>query len=190
MKRLLFVVILIFFTVPTLPAEEVGGEDFKSSEQITKDLMVTGGTRGISVRPHESPGYSSSAAVVSEGELETQSSEGRVDLYIQFEYAKASLTGQSQKQLKELAVAMGDTNLVNDVFLIAGHTDAVGSDSYNMELSEKRARAVVEYLTKHLGVRAERLVARGFGERLLKDKQSPKSGVNRRVEVVNTRVLQ
>ena len=46
---------------------------------------------------------------------------------------------------------------------IDGHTDSVGSEAYNMRLSQARARAVVEYLVKH-GINRDRLVAKGFGE--------------------------
>jgi outer membrane protein OmpA-like peptidoglycan-associated protein/tetratricopeptide (TPR) repeat protein len=46
---------------------------------------------------------------------------------------------------------------------IDGHTDSVGSDAYNLKLSQARAQSVVEYLVKH-GIPRERLVAKGFGE--------------------------
>ena len=189
MKHILLILSFILIFTPILHAADEEGE-FKSSQQITKDLMVTG-TRGISIKPHGNRVEQVETSYVTSGEDSSQKPErGRVDLYIQFEYAKSSLTAQSREQLKELAIAMNDSALVDDVFLIAGHTDAVGSDSYNMGLSEKRAKAVVEYLSQQLGISGERLISRGFGERLLKDKSSPGSGVNRRVEVVNIRALQ
>ncbi len=46
---------------------------------------------------------------------------------------------------------------------VEGHTDSVGSDSFNMKLSQQRAQAVFDYLVKQ-GVPAEMLIARGFGE--------------------------
>lgn len=46
---------------------------------------------------------------------------------------------------------------------IEGHTDAVGTDAYNMRLSQRRSNSVMQYLTAH-GVAANRLVAKGFGE--------------------------
>ncbi len=46
---------------------------------------------------------------------------------------------------------------------IDGHTDSVGSDAYNLKLSQARAQAVVDYLVQH-GIPRERLVAKGFGE--------------------------
>ncbi len=46
---------------------------------------------------------------------------------------------------------------------VEGHTDSVGSDSYNQRLSERRAKAVVAYLVRH-GISSSRLTAKGYGE--------------------------
>jgi outer membrane protein OmpA-like peptidoglycan-associated protein len=46
---------------------------------------------------------------------------------------------------------------------IRSHTDARSSDTYNMQLSDNRARAVVDYLTQR-GIDASRLVSNGYGE--------------------------
>ena len=49
---------------------------------------------------------------------------------------------------------------------IRSHTDCRKDDNYNMKLSEKRAKSVVSYLTKH-GISSSRLVAKGYGETML-----------------------
>ncbi len=46
---------------------------------------------------------------------------------------------------------------------IAGHTDSANSDAYNLDLSQRRAKAVLEYFVGH-GVEADRLSAKGYGE--------------------------
>jgi OOP family OmpA-OmpF porin len=46
---------------------------------------------------------------------------------------------------------------------IGGHTDAQGSDSFNLKLSERRAQAVKDYLIAR-GIAPERLLAKGYGE--------------------------
>lgn len=46
---------------------------------------------------------------------------------------------------------------------VVGHTDATGGLEYNMNLSQKRAKAVVDYLTSKHGIRQERLIPRGVG---------------------------
>lgn len=69
---------------------------------------------------------------------------------------------------------------------IQGHTDNVGSDEYNQKLSERRAWAVVNYLVQQMGVNAERLTAKGYGESQPKASNDTPEGraLNRRVEFV------
>jgi outer membrane protein OmpA-like peptidoglycan-associated protein len=76
------------------------------------------------------------------------------------------------------------------VFLIAGYTDAVGSDEDNASLSDRRAAAVADVLTEQFDVPAENLVTQGYGEQFLKiDTQGPEPR-NRRVSVYNiTRLM-
>ncbi len=67
---------------------------------------------------------------------------------------------------------------------MAGHTDSVGSNSYNQRLSERRAYAVSNYL-EDLGVRGSRLDAVGYGESRPKADNDTSGGRqrNRRVEL-------
>jgi len=51
----------------------------------------------------------------------------------------------------------------NMIIEVSAHTDNIGSDEYNMNLSDKRARSVVEYLISK-GIAAERLQSKGYGE--------------------------
>lgn len=71
--------------------------------------------------------------------------------------------------------------------LIAGHTDDVGTDNYNMTLSQKRADAVYNYLIK-AGIAAGRLSAKAFGETQprVENKDATSRSENRRVEFVIT----
>jgi len=66
-------------------------------------------------------------------------------------------------------------------FVIEGHTDGVGSDKYNLDLSRKRATAVMRYLTGTRSIPAKRLSARGKGKRELANPDEPASPENRRV---------
>ena len=74
--------------------------------------------------------------------------------------------------------------------MIAGHTDAVGSDDDNASFSDRRAAAVAEVLTEQFDVPAENLVTQGYGEQYLKvDTQGPEPR-NRRVSILNlTRLM-
>jgi outer membrane protein OmpA-like peptidoglycan-associated protein/Tol biopolymer transport system component len=79
-----------------------------------------------------------------------------------FDLDKATLRPESTAELERL------TKLMNDVptlkIELGGHTDSRGSDSYNQQLSEKRAKAVVDYLTTKKGISADRLKWAGYGE--------------------------
>ena len=70
---------------------------------------------------------------------------------------------------------------------VEGHTDNIGSDSYNRRLSEKRAESVKRYLIRHFPIPSDRLVVRGVGEsRPIESNDTPEGrDKNRRVEVVN-----
>ena len=70
-----------------------------------------------------------------------------------------------------------------EVFLIEGHTDAVGSADYNQRLSEKRALAVKQALTEYFNIPADNLVTIGYGERFLKIPVPDAEPENRRVSI-------
>ena len=70
-----------------------------------------------------------------------------------------------------------------EVFLIEGHTDAVGNDIDNLSLSDRRAQAAAELLTQQFQVPAENLVTQGYGEQNLKVQTDGPARENRRVTV-------
>jgi OOP family OmpA-OmpF porin len=70
-----------------------------------------------------------------------------------------------------------------EVFLIEGHTDAVGNDVDNLSLSDRRAEAAAELLTQQFGVPAENLTSQGYGSQYLKEQTSGPSRLNRRVTI-------
>ncbi len=72
-----------------------------------------------------------------------------------------------------------------DVFLIEGHTDAVGTAGSNLALSDRRAETVALALTQYFQVPPENLVVQGYGESDLKVATSSSERANRRVAVRN-----
>ncbi|KPG00485.1 hypothetical protein IP86_06765, partial [Rhodopseudomonas sp. AAP120] len=70
-----------------------------------------------------------------------------------------------------------------EVFLIEGHTDAVGNDTDNLSLSDRRAEAAATLLTQQFGVPAENLTSQGYGEQYLKIQTDGPERQNRRVTV-------
>lgn len=78
-----------------------------------------------------------------------------------FEFAKWDLTPSSEKGLQELLSMLNDNP--NIIIEISAHTDYVGNNEFNLNLSQKRAQSVVDYLI-HAGITPERLVSVGHGE--------------------------
>jgi OOP family OmpA-OmpF porin len=71
------------------------------------------------------------------------------------------------------------------VFLIEGHTDAVGSDIDNLSLSDRRAESAAQLLTQQFQVPAENLTSQGYGEQYLKIPTQDAERQNRRVTIRN-----
>lgn len=78
-----------------------------------------------------------------------------------FEFGKSELTAESEKSLQGLVKMLTDNP--NIAIEISAHTDMVGSEESNLELSQKRAQAVVTFLIKS-GVDKGRLTSKGYGE--------------------------
>ncbi len=70
-----------------------------------------------------------------------------------------------------------------ETFLIEGHTDAVGSEISNLQLSDARAATVAQILTDYYGIPPENLATQGYGERYLKVQTDLAERLNRRVTV-------
>jgi outer membrane protein OmpA-like peptidoglycan-associated protein len=87
----------------------------------------------------------------------------KVAALIHFDLNSAQIRSDAYPLLNEYVNALKSPTLANAVLLIAGHTDALGSDDYNLTLSDQRARAVREYLIKN-GIAPDRLIAKGYGE--------------------------
>ncbi len=100
---------------------------------------------------------------------------------VQFEFDKATLLPGSEKELDKLVDLMTDYPFLR--VEIEGHTDDQGSDAYNLELSTKRAEAVVAYLTGKKVDKA-RLSWQGYGESkpLVPNDTEEDRAMNRRVE--------
>ena len=108
-----------------------------------------------------------------------------IALEVRFNFDSADLTEQAREVLTQLAVALKAPALAGDSFLVEGHTDAVGSSTYNKNLSDRRAAAVRNFLTSEHGIADERLIVVGVGENQLLNPSQPASPENRRVEVGN-----
>ncbi len=103
---------------------------------------------------------------------------------VHFATDKYELNADAQNILNKLAGIFReypDTRI-----LIVGHTDNVGSDSYNMRLSKKRAKSVTNYFVRYKGLPASRFITKWFGEsKPVYDNATPEGRAkNRRVNIV------
>jgi len=101
---------------------------------------------------------------------------------IQFDFDKATLRKESFPILDDIVITMLNNPEIK--IEISGHTCNIGTAKYNQGLSQRRAKAVVDYLIKK-GVEKERLSYKGFGlsKPLNKNKTKAQRALNRRVEV-------
>ena len=100
-----------------------------------------------------------------------------------FDSGSANLDGDGRATLDQVADVINDYR--KTAVVVQGHTDSAGSEESNQDLSERRARAVENYLTNR-GVAAGRMTALGFGESAPMASNSSAYGRqrNRRVDVL------
>ena len=108
-----------------------------------------------------------------------------IDLEITFEFNSATIGPNAMPQVTALGEALTSADLKGRTFVVAGHTDAKGSETYNQGLSERRADAVKRFLAEKYGIEAGNLLTVGYGKSQLKNQANPFAGENRRVQVVN-----
>jgi outer membrane protein OmpA-like peptidoglycan-associated protein len=130
------------------------------------------------VQPTAAPTPTTAEALKAEIDLH-----GRAIIYINFDFDKSIIKPESKPIINEVIRMMKQSP---DLKLsINGHTDNVGTHEYNIKLSQARAAAVVEALTK-AGIAADRLSSAGFGDSSpIDDNNKPEGRAkNRRVELV------
>jgi outer membrane protein OmpA-like peptidoglycan-associated protein len=184
-------------------AQAKAGDDNVTEDQIVRALAPPKKplTRGLSIGPQSDP-----AATEAEGKF-VRSIRGRttrslssaereeiatiakdkpnIDLEITFDYNSADISSKSLPSVQALGRALTNPDLKGSTFIVAGHTDAAGGESYNQDLSERRADAIKHYLMQNFGIASADLVTVGYGKSKLKDPNQPLAEVNRRVQVVN-----
>ena len=102
-------------------------------------------------------------------------------MLVNFDLNSAKLTPDAEAKLQEFVKALQDNRLSGLHFVVAGYTDASGSERYNESLSVRRAQSVMAFLLEK-GVSPARLKAIGFGESHPRV-ADPYDPVNRRVEM-------
>ena len=108
-----------------------------------------------------------------------------IDLEITFDYDSANISKKARPAVEALGKALSSSELKGSTFVVAGHTDGVGGEAYNQDLSERRADAIKRYLTETYGLAGADLVTVGYGKSKPKNAATPLDPANRRVQVVN-----
>jgi outer membrane protein OmpA-like peptidoglycan-associated protein len=104
-----------------------------------------------------------------------------LSLPVHFGFDSAKVESSARPQLDALAAGIKLLPSTQKV-VVEGHTDAVGSDTYNLQLSQRRAAAVKDYLVSVHGIDATRLKDVGYGEYRPIEGADPVSAENRRVQ--------
>jgi outer membrane protein OmpA-like peptidoglycan-associated protein len=110
----------------------------------------------------------------------------RIDIdTITFDFASWEVTPDQAQRLQFIADGLQQAIQENpgEVFLIEGHTDAVGSDIDNLSLSDRRAESVAQVLTEQFNIPPENLTTQGYGKQYLKIPTPEPERRNRRVTI-------
>ena len=193
--------ILTFGAVLSMTAGVAFAGETVSADKILRALKPTSATRSLSLNPQvDTAAQAKEAGFVntlrnrktrslSTGErqeiAELAATKPKIDLEIRFDYNSAQISKSSVPAVDELGKALSDPSLKGSTFVVAGHTDAVGGEAYNQDLSERRADTIKKVLTEEFGINSSDLVTVGYGKTKPKDPSAPMDPANRRVQVVN-----
>ena len=200
MKRVLSLALVV---VTALVASSARGRaqnvrDLTGHEPTSQELIdtlkpregTTHHTRGIGMAPAAAPAAAPEKPVQCQQRARSRGITPVSDMAaikVLFAFNSAQLTPEATHTLDELGKALTSNDLKAYCFVVEGHTDNVGSDGYNMKLSQRRAQSVVQYLKDHFHIEADRLQAAGYGKSQPIADNSSEDGraKNRRVQVAN-----
>jgi outer membrane protein OmpA-like peptidoglycan-associated protein len=146
--------------------------DLTGRQNVSEDEIITALTpvklRGINTRGLQ-PGLATIA------------------LTVNFAFDSAQLIPEAIPNLRSLGRALQSPQLAPYRIRIEGHTDSIGTQTYNQELSQRRAKTVKAYLVEHFDITPDNLVTAGQGELEPLDDNGSAQGRqrNRRAEFIN-----
>jgi outer membrane protein OmpA-like peptidoglycan-associated protein len=108
-----------------------------------------------------------------------------IDFEIYFPFNSSAVQKTALETMQRLGQILSNAEFKDRGFLIAGHTDAKGSDKANQIVSQRRAEAVKAFLVKNYNIDPNRLRVIGYGKEQLKDAGQPFAEINRRVQIIN-----
>ena len=169
------------------PQPALSGTELATSTTIKRPNTFTSKIPGDSAGPNKkgAPGFSDLDQLLAQkGPLGSGTKLRMPDDQL-FEYDSAALQSSAISQLQKLGTLIKRNP--SATFTVEGYTDSFGGPEYNLELSQRRADSVKQYLVEAMGISAAQIEARGFGQ--TKFRVSPNGSIdkqreNRRVEIV------
>ena len=167
------------FTGATFKGSKIGGVDFSGASMTGADMSGADFTVDSAT----------SAVVIEKALTDTSAAKpAQINLAVYFDFDKDTLQPSGYEQIAELGKALASQSLVTAAIRIEGHTDAKGSDEYNVDLSYRRATRVMRVLSEQFGIDTKRLSIKGYGEAQPVASNDTEFGrsQNRRITIVNT----
>jgi outer membrane protein OmpA-like peptidoglycan-associated protein len=169
------------------PQPALTGTELATSTTIKRPNAFTSKIPGDSAGPNarHAPGFSDIDQLLSQkGPLGSGTKLRMPDDQL-FAYDSADLQTSAMSQLQKLGTLIKRNSKAT--FSVEGYTDSFGTPDYNLDLSQRRAESVKQYLVQAMGIDPAQILARGFGQ--TKFRVSPNGSIdeqreNRRVEIV------
>jgi len=168
------------------PKDALSSERLKQARLIRKEIEKNGVIRARTIKEILNGNIRAVGEVVS-----LTFSEG----LIPFDFDKAEIREDAKRQLNEIGKALealfhprgiAGTEEIPFKIEVAGHADPRGTDEYNLNLSRRRAEAVINYLVTNFNIPRDKLIPNGYGERrpLCTEWTEACHALNRRVELI------
>lgn len=172
---------LFFSTFTLATADEVETVHLGKSK-VTKEQVVD-------LLSPSKPAYKTRGLRLHKAETQSQAPEPMsgpraLSLEVYFEFNSAELSAEARAQLAPVGEALQAKELETLSFTFEGHTDASGSDAYNLSLSERRAQSVKDFFIQSYRLEPSRVNSVGRGESQLIEGVEANSPVNRRVAII------
>jgi outer membrane protein OmpA-like peptidoglycan-associated protein len=187
MPRFLPLAALMISAAASLLAHAADVKVFRDSETVdpTEVARILDRSAPIKMRslrllddsPATAATLSAAAAVAASEAARPQA----LSLPVPFAFDSADIQPSAKAQLDAIAAGIRMLPATQKI-VIEGHTDAVGTEQYNEQLSQRRAQSVRRYLVAMYGIDASRLQAVGLGEHDPLPGRNPLAGENRRVQ--------
>ena len=169
------------------PQPALSGTELATSTTIKRPNTFTSKIPGDSAGPNKkgAPGFSDLDQLLAQKAPLGSGTKLRMPDDQLFEYDSATLQASAIAQLQKLGKLIQRNPKAT--FMVEGYTDSFGGPEYNLELSQRRAESVKQYLVEAMGISPAQIEARGFGQ--TKFRVSPNGSIdeqreNRRVEIV------